>query len=593
MTTLRSALSQFVNHPRLPWRLALLVAVLSLPALTVGYQADDWSHQALIRQAAPWAQQRDPISDLFTFFDGIPEHTAEMRDRGVTPWWTPLDLKMSFWRPFTALTHIADHHLAPGVAWVAHVHSIIWMVLLALLAGFFYRKVHGPGTVAGLAALLYAVDEAHAVPAAWLANRNALIAGALGLAVLLLHMRWRQDRSAPSAILAPAVFAVALLSGESALATSAWLFAFALFLDAGSLRTRLATLLPYAAIAVGWRALYTHLGYGTQGSGLYIDPLTEPANFLIAAATRVPVLWADQFLSLPSVIVTFVPRFVTISIAVLSVAFLIPLGVVLARTLRGSRTAAFYVVGMALSTVQVAATFPSARLLTFAGLGGAGLVAELLARALPRDRAAGEPPRDPSPWAQRWAGALAFLHLLVAPPAFALTAWAIGPLLSLTFSPCDSAFTTAPEVTQKDVIFVNSGELCVSHVSIVRAVKGLPRPRTTHMLASRLYAMEVTGIDDHTIELHIPVGMQSGAADSLLRQRNDPIEVGTRIPVIGMTAEVVSWNERGLVDRVRFSFERSLWDPDMIWFCTGKRAITTFVPPRPGEVVSLLSASDR
>jgi hypothetical protein len=487
------------------------VTLLSLPALTVGYQADDWLHQALIRKVGPWQQHPDPISHLFKFTDGVPEHTAERRDHGMMPWWTPLDLKTSFWRPLTALTHIADHHLAPGVAWVAHLHSIIWMALLALLAGFFYRKVHGPGAVAGLAALLYAVDEAHAVPVAWLANRNALIAGALGLAVMLLHMRWRQDRSAPSAILAPVVFAVALLSGESALATTAWLFAFAVFLDAGSLRTRLATLLPYAAIVVGWRVLYTHLGYGTEGSGLYFDPLTEPASFLTAAAARVPVLLADQFLSLPSFIVFFVPRFVTISIAVLSVAFLIPLGVVLARTLRGSRTAAFYVVGMALSTLQVAATFPANRLLTFAGLGGAGLVAELLVRALSREPIAGEPPRDLSPWALRWAGALAVLHLVVAPPALALTAWATGPLYSLFWNPCASAFTTAPEVAKKDVIFVNSNEFCVTFVSVIRAVKGLPRPRTTHTLASGIYAMEVTGIDDHTIELHIPAGMHQAA----------------------------------------------------------------------------------
>lgn len=592
MTTLCSALSYFVNHPRLPWRLALLVTLLSLPALTGGYQADDWGHQASIRQVGPWQQQPGPISDFFKFLDGIPEHTAELRDHGMIPWWTPLDLKVSFWRPLTALSHIADHHLAPQVAWVAHLHSIIWMALLALLAAFFYRKVHGRGTVAGLAALVYAVDESHALPVAWLANRHALITGALGLVVLLLHMRWRQDRSAPSAILAPVVFAVALLSGESALATTAWLFAFAIFLDAGSLRTRLATLLPYGAIVVVWRVLYTHLGYGTEGSGLYLDPLTEPVNFLTAAAARVPVLLADQFLSLPSVLVLLVPRSVTISIAVLSVAFLVPLAVVLARTLKGSRTAAFYVVGMVLSTLQVAATAPAARLLTFAGLGGSGLVAELLLRALSRDRIAGEPPRTLSPWALRWAGALAALHLVVAPPALALTAWATGPVLSLMFSPCASAFTTAPEVAQKDAIFVNSSEFCVSYVSIIRAVKGLPRPRTTHTLASSIYAMEVTGIDDHTIELHIPAGMQSSLADSLLRQHNDPIEVGIRIPVIGMTAEVMSWNQRGLVDRVRFTFERSLWDPDLIWLCTDKQAITTFVPPRPGEVVPLPSVLD-
>ena len=95
MTTLCSALSHYVNHPGLPWRLALLVALLSLPTLTVGYQADDWLHQFLIRKVGPWQQHPDPISHLFNFSDGIPEQIAEWRDHGMVPWWTPLDLRTS------------------------------------------------------------------------------------------------------------------------------------------------------------------------------------------------------------------------------------------------------------------------------------------------------------------------------------------------------------------------------------------------------------------------------------------------------------------------------------------------------------------
>ena len=50
------------------------------------------------------------------------------------------------------------------------------------------------GTVAaGLALLMYAIDEAHAATVVWISNRNAVLAAALGFGALLLHDRAARD----------------------------------------------------------------------------------------------------------------------------------------------------------------------------------------------------------------------------------------------------------------------------------------------------------------------------------------------------------------------------------------------------------------
>ena len=43
-----------------------------------------------------------------------------------------------------------------------------------------------------------------------------------------------------------------------------------------SLRQRVLALLPYAIVLLAWGLVYVALGYGSKGSGFYIDPLRSP-----------------------------------------------------------------------------------------------------------------------------------------------------------------------------------------------------------------------------------------------------------------------------------------------------------------------------
>ncbi len=555
------------QHPRLIPAAALLAAGLCLPALGVGYQIDDWMHQAILAGAEPGGPQRAALTELFAFAE--PGRNAALRELGLLPWWAPEDLLVRLWRPLSAATHLLDHRLLPGGAWLAHLHSLGWLAALVAAAGLLLRRVLGAGAAAGLAALLYAVDEAHGIPAGWLANRNALIAGALGIGALLAYDRYRREGWAPGAALCPMALAAALGAGESAVAVAGWLLSYALFLDGGSLPRRLGRLLPAAAVVLGWRLLYTWLGYGARGSGLYIDPVAEPWAFARALPPRALVLAADQLLSVPSAAYVFVPPSARGPILLGCAAGVIAALAAGWRVLAGSRRAGFLALGSALSLLPIAATFPAARLLVFVGLGGAGLLALIVERTLWRGRAAA------------WVSGLLALHLALAPALLAAASAAPLAAGGLLFKPCEEVL---PEQLEgRTVVYVNANELCAGYAAYERAVEGRPLPRAVRLLASGLYDVELLGVDAHTLELRLSAGMQSTAADTLMRSADVPLPLGGTEVLGGVRITALGRAPGGGVDHLRVRFDVPLGDPSLIWVAARGGGAVIIEPPEPGQ----------
>src|SRR6185436_4269008 len=102
-------------------------------------------------------------------------------------------LLISLYRPVSAATHQLDAWLWPDSAFLQHAHSLAWAFALVLAVTALYRCVMGVTTVAGLAALLYAVDQAHGFAIGWIANRNAIVCAVFGVLALLAHVRARAD----------------------------------------------------------------------------------------------------------------------------------------------------------------------------------------------------------------------------------------------------------------------------------------------------------------------------------------------------------------------------------------------------------------
>jgi hypothetical protein len=112
-----------------------------------------------------------------------------------------------------------------------HLVSLVWLVLFLISGVFFFRRFLGTTTTAGMAVVLFCLDDAHIFPAFWLANRNALIAAVPAILAFLMHDKWRKNQHRCSGYLAPLFFAIGLMGGEFALGIMGFFIAYALFLD--------------------------------------------------------------------------------------------------------------------------------------------------------------------------------------------------------------------------------------------------------------------------------------------------------------------------------------------------------------------------
>jgi hypothetical protein len=235
-----------------------------------------------------------------------------------------------------------------------HVQSLLWFAGAIAAAALFYRRLLVPAWVAGLAALLFAVDDAHGMPAVWLANRNANIGVLFGLIALIAHDRWRRDGWRPGALIAPLALLLGLLAGEIALAAGGYLLAYALFLDTDNWRGRLASLVPGGLVGSLWWVTYRVMGYGASGSGVYIDPGASPGEFVHAVIDRAPMLFAGLW-GIPSGLGHFLSQSAAHVLWLVAVGLIVAVTFLLLPILRRDRAARFFALGMVLSLVPACA----------------------------------------------------------------------------------------------------------------------------------------------------------------------------------------------------------------------------------------------
>jgi hypothetical protein len=407
-----------------PTALAALAVLLALPALWVGRQSDDYWHQLILcRHPACRDLMPSPLL-LFSVVDD-PARTHRLMDAGWLPWWTYERLRVSFCRPLTALTQWLDYQLWPESAAIMHAHSLAWFALLAYAAAALYRRLLGPTWVAALAGLLFAIDDAHGWPAAWLANRNGLTAAAFGAIAILAHDRWRSQRWRAGAFLAPVLLLLGLLSGEVAVGTFGYLLAHALFLETSSIRARILALAPYAVIGAVWWVVYHSFGFGAFGSSWYTDPTRSPIDFARCVLERAPMLLLGQFGLPPSDICLTLSTTAIRTYWIVATVIVALLVVLFAPLVRRDRVARFWAAGTALSLLPACATVPSDRLLLLTGLGGMGLVAQFIASLARVERDGAIAPTNPTWRRLAWVTAAIFVlvHGIVAPIMLPLRVW--------------------------------------------------------------------------------------------------------------------------------------------------------------------------
>jgi hypothetical protein len=271
----------------------IIGAALALrwPLLRNGFLVDDYAQLSMLRgifhrPRAAW--------QLFTFSDGSPQDSWQLRAAGFFPWWSHERLQVSMFRPLSCLLMWLDLKLFALDAYRYHLHTLGWWLLMMSTLALVLRRLARPWP-ALLALALCCAQSSHAMFLGWIANRNAILCSGfslLGLMLLLSSAELSPRRALPARLGALLSQALALAAGEYALGFVAYSVCYELQ-SAGSARERGRRLSICAGLLAGYLALRRALGFGTYASGMYIDPILETRAFLAAATTRLPVLLAD------------------------------------------------------------------------------------------------------------------------------------------------------------------------------------------------------------------------------------------------------------------------------------------------------------
>ncbi len=567
---------RLLRHPWLPGLLAVLGVLLALPSLWVGLAGDDWVHVGILNRVGFLHFEESPLWTFFRFMPGGAGN-QHLLDAGIMPWWADFEMKAAFFRPLSVLTHMLDHAVAPSSYGLHHLHSLGWYALVCGLATLLLRRFIGVGALgaAGLAALLFAVEDAHGIPAAWIANRNALVSMSLGLGALLLHLRGRAEGRVGLQAGALPLFVLALLAGESGLGALAYLGAWELCCGPGSLRRRAGALAPWLGVVLLWRIVYNNLGYGASGGGLYIDPGREPLVFLGAAALRLPVLALGQWLQAPVELYLMAPRTAQWSAAVVGALVMGGVALLALPTLRASAPARGLALGSILALVPVCAAFPMDRLLMWPGLGAFGLLGLVAA-----DHLGG------SGW-RRWVtGGLLLLHGPLAALLLVGRA-AMVPVLAGIMGAGARGAPVEGDIEHQSFIFLNGTEIPVVYVGLIRAVAGVaPVPRKVALLASLRLDNDIEVRDASTLVYRVEEGFLDHPSDNMFRNPDLPFTVGQRIQMADFQVEIEALTDDGRPRQVAVRFEQPLDSGSLRWLAWRDGAVVEVtLPPVGGHLL--------
>jgi hypothetical protein len=564
---------RFFSHPRYPIILFAVALLLVSPSLFVGLQFDDYLQRTIILKSSN--SLSEVLRTLFIFMDGNPVHTQAEMESGTFPWYALPQGKVAFWRPLSAFTHWLDYQLWPTSPLLMHVQSLMWYACLIWVVIILYRQFFDQTYLVYLAATLYLLDDARGFAVGWLSNRNALIAAVFGFTALIFHIRWRRNSWRPGQFLSPLFFALALLSGESALAVLGYLIAFAIFLDPTPRSLRFLSLFPYLIILFLWRVAYSAQGFGAWGTS-YIDPTRESLRFLQVVIERVPILLLGQWAFPPA---ELYPLLTTPASVIYWFAAIIASSFILwlCWPLRSSPLARFFVLGSLLASIPSSASLPANRLLFFIGIGAFGMLALLVDSVLHNKRA-------------RIVRSLLFFHLTLSPLFLPLTAF--SPAIYGNIEPSLASLPVDPAFAKQTAIFVNApSHFYIGYLPDIRALTSLPEPGRLRFLASGLTPVTYTRADSRTLIVQPEGGYLSGF-DAVFRDSAYPLILGQTITLTDMQIEIVKLTSDQRPAVVAFHFNLSPEDPSFRWFQWSRGRYIPFELPAIHEAITLLPSFD-
>lgn len=562
-------------------RTALILAtVLALPFCWTGMFADDYFQQLAI-EGHPWM----PVTpwDLFTFAWGDPVKLAPIIERGPYSWWTLPELKFSFLRPLTCALAQLDHLVFGRAFFFHHLHSVAWYVgLVAVVTMLLKRALGIASPIAALAAILFAIDDAHTVIAGWVANRNAMIATAPALLGVLAHVWWRERGARAGLPLSLIAVAIGLAGGEPALGAIAYLIAYELTAGPGTWKTRLLSLVPLALLGVGYILIYRALGAGAYGSEMYVDPVREPLRYLVQAPPKALALIGAQFLGSTAdlwlMMINARPVLVIMGVVAVGLMFTLLRRVWPTLDETERRGLRWLTVGALLSIPPVLATFPLNRLLLMPSIGGSALIAAVLFHGW---RAANDR-------VLRYGARLLFVTSVVV----GVLGWP-GAAFVLRLGDQETTRTSLETKLSDETLggkvfaFVAPDPAASLYVPMVRAWHHKPVARVWTTFSFAPFAHRLTRVSADTFELEVVEGrMLETVFEQLMRSTAHPVPLGMTVALEGAEVTVLGLDQ-GLPNKLRVHFDEP---PErggytLVSWETG--ALTALKVPEVGQTLEL------
>ena len=577
-----------------------LVILLYVPFLFSGFFQDDhglrleFSPDAYEKINLPAEVMRNGPLNLYGFSWDSSRRFELLRERGFVPWWGSEAIKTNFFRPLSSLTLAFDCSLWREMPLVMHAHSLLWFCLLIVLAHRLYRSVSGSAVVAGLSILLFALDDVFVGPAGWISNRHAVIAMVFGVLCVWLYHEGTSKQKRSRVAAAYGTFVLALLASEMGLVILAYVFACAVVLDRDTLWGRVRRFAPFILIVVIWRVVYSGLGYGAQGTLLYIDPILNPVGFLTALLTRYPLLlFSAVGLPVADMLIAFSPQAMTTA-AVLSLILLGLLVLSVYPVLKAHRTSAFWLIGLLGAIVPLVPGIPGNRNLGLVSLGVMGLAGQLLVDVATMKKT--DAPATPKLILLKIATPILLVLYLVVSPLLVVTNPATTRMMSKTQGSVVS-FGSAPELARQHVYVINPpGTMIYLPGLLERLLTDEPVPASLNYLSSGLTSVEVRRVESRTITvtpdggytpppgpvvdeetgmvMHVHEENVYRALEGLTYNPQNPMRVGEVVTLTEFTVTVTGMTDDGRIASAAFTFARPLDDDRYRWLRWDKSTST-------------------
>jgi hypothetical protein len=544
----------------------------------------------------------------YSFLKGEEEKVNFAKNQGMMPWWTDSKSHICLWRPIAGLLLDVDYSFWPQTPGLMHLHSLIWFAGLIFAVSILFKNIMGAVWAAGLAALLFAIDDSHAWPVVFLANRHTLLAVFFGALSIWSFDHWRKKDQWQWRIAYIMTFTLSILSSEGGIAVLAFYMSYLLFLDKKCISSKIRALVPIILIIVIWRVVYNVLGYGAIGNELYIDPVREPIIFISTVMVRLPILVLGLVGLPPSMIYMALSGQGAVVYSITTYLILISLAIITFPLWKKCSISHFWGCAMILACIPLCSALPGNRNLGLPSIGALGLIAQLCYNFIQQQCILIKSSfRRFTIWSLLGFGFV--IHLIIYPAILCGTPFAFKMLQQginhiLKFSEWDE------QIESKDAIFVNTpNSLLFSFCIPFRILNDLPVPKHIRILSPGREPVQIKRIDEQILSVIPdlgfvpPVSVTSKKNPTLLNyinpknadrrferiilRRDTAFHVGQQVNLDGVRIEVVSITEDKRPLEVRYTFECLLEDETLVWYFWDMKhwKFAPFTLPEIGETM--------